>query len=194
MLYQYFLLQILPASYIWTFFLYPVTILSSKSVYHRILTSSLLLGKKQKARETSQNSRMRRLVDPWQFHMDKYWWNLTWWNQGIIYTQNLKKNPHSRMSSVFLIFFLSVFHVFSFALAKWVTSSQMIRCLSIAWAANRNSPRSVGMILVHLIFKTHRVGTDVFSGDCEMKFMNKGAWVMLEDNMVSGLCETNACW
>lgn len=53
--------------------------------------------------------------------------------------------------------------------------------------------RSVGMILVHLIFKTHRVGTDVFSGDCEMKFMNKGAWVMLEDNMVSGLCETNAC-
>lgn len=65
---------------------------------------------------------------------------LTWWNQGIIYTQNLKKNPHSRMSSVFLIFFLSVFHVFSFALAKWVTSSQMIRRLSIAWAANRNSP------------------------------------------------------
>lgn len=45
---------------------------------------------------------------------------------------------------------------------------------------------SVGMILVHLIFKTHTVGTDVFHEDCKMKFRKKEAWAMLEYSLVSG--------
>lgn len=46
--------------------------------------------------------------------------------------------------------------------------------------------RSVGMMIVHLIFKTHTVGTDVFLGDCKMKFRKKEAWAMLGYSVVSG--------
>lgn len=84
----------------------------------------------------------------------------------------------------FLYFFVC-FDQGSYKLPNDLTSQHSLDCRP-EFSHMALVARSVGMILVHLIFKTHTVGTDVFHGDCKMKFRKQEAWAMLEQSVVSG--------
>lgn len=100
-------------------------------------------------------------------------------------------NPHSEMFFVFLIFSFSVFYFYplcsgevNYEFPDDLKTTQL--GLPTGILPHGLAARSVSMILVHLIFKTHTVGTDVFCRDFKMKFKNMEAWAMLESNIVSG--------
>lgn len=101
-------------------------------------------------------------------------------------------NPHSQIF-IFLVFlspcsfslFFVCFSQGSYKLPNDLQSQHSLGCRP-EFSHMALVARSVRMILVHLIFKTHTVGTDVFHGDCKMKFRKKEAWAMLEYSVVSG--------
>lgn len=144
-------------------------------------------------RETSQNSGTRRLFDPRWFPMDEYWWNFSVMESRNNLCSKLKNGPtftnlYLLRSSFPLFLFFIFFFAFgqgSYKLPNDLTSQHSLGCRP-EFSHMALVARSVGMILVLLIFKTHTVGTDVFHGDCKMKFRKQEAWAMLEYSVVSG--------
>lgn len=100
-------------------------------------------------------------------------------------------NPHSQIFISLFFLPLIPFHFFicfshgSYKLPNVLKSPHSLGCRP-EFSHMALVARSVGMIIVHLIFKTHTVGTDVFHGDCKMKFRKKEAWAMLGYSVVSG--------
>lgn len=160
-------------------------LLSSKSCYHRILNFILFLVKKQKPQRNFTEVWMGRLFWPLTVSVLKF--NRMETRSDVFW--NLKSGSSFRNVLLSFSFFPSP--CFNFCSGevnyKFPDDPKTAQLgLPTGILPHGLAARSVGMILEHLIFKTHTVGTDVFFRDWKMKFKNTEAWAMLESNIVSG--------